>query len=127
MSPAGSGRGQFRGGVGARVGRADQPARDRDLPESRESGVTRRQVRSVLSASDWTWVLPWLFPLGLLGTVALISLANALGYLLVTAWGWLVFPFVAACIRSLSRASRPGSNGNGLRDDATDYWRTKSM
>lgn len=49
-----------------------------------------------------TWMLPWLFPVGLLGAVALISLSNVFGYLSAVVWGWLVFPSVALCIRSRS-------------------------
>jgi len=71
-------------------------------------------------------MLPWLLPVGLLGTVALISLSNGFGYLLAMAWGWLVFPYVAACIHSRSRTHRGrGSNGNRSRDVDTHYWRTK--
>jgi hypothetical protein len=99
MSPAGSGRGQFRGGLAARV--------DRGNP--------------------CTWMLPWLLPVGLLGTVALISLSGALAYLLAGIWGWLVFPYVAAYIRAHSRADGGGNNGNGVRDGEADYWRTKLM
>jgi hypothetical protein len=47
-------------------------------------------------------MLPWLFPVGLLGAVALISLSNVFGYLSAVVWGWLVFPSVALCIRSRS-------------------------
>ena len=99
MSPAGSGRGQFRGRRAARVDRGNA----------------------------CTWMLPWLLPAGLLGTVALISLSGVLAYLLVGIWGWLVFPYVAAYIRAHSRADGSGTNGNGVREGEADYWRTKLM
>ena len=72
-------------------------------------------------------MLPWLLPVGLLGTVALISLSGVWAYLLVGIWGWLVFPYVAVYIRAHSRAGGGGNNGNGLRDGEADYWRTKLM
>ena len=99
MSPAGSGRGQFRGRLAARVDRGNL----------------------------CTWMLPWLLPAGLLGTVALISLSGVWAYLLVGIWGWLVFPYVALSIRAHSRADGGGNNGNGFRDGEADYWRTKLM
>jgi hypothetical protein len=76
-----------------------------------------------------TWILPWLLPAGLLGTVALISLPSPFGYLLVGIWGWLVFPYVAAYIRAHSRDGDGGvrHNSNGFRDNEADYWRTKLM
>src|ERR1700733_8925306 len=97
MSPAGSGRGQFRGGLASRVDRGHR----------------------------CTWMLPWLLPAGLLGTVVLISLFGALTYLLAGIWAGLVFPHVVAYIRAHSRAGGGGDNGNGLRDGEADYWRTK--
>ena len=73
-------------------------------------------------------MLPWLLPVGLLGVVALISLANVLGVLLVMLWGWLVFPFLALYIRSRARARHGVRIRDALWDDAdTDYWRTRSM
>ena len=96
MRPAGSGRAEFRGGRAARVARRN----------------------------TCTWMLPWLLPAGLLGTVALISLSDAFGYLLAVIWGWLVFPYVAAYIRAHSRADGGVMNG---RDGEADYWRTKLM
>jgi hypothetical protein len=99
MSPAGSGRGQFRGGRAAAVDRGN----------------------------SCSWMVPWLLPAGLLGTVALISLSGVLAYLLAGIWGWLVFPYVAAYIRAHSRADGGANNGNGFRDGEADYWRTKVM
>ena len=70
---------------------------------------------------------PWLLPVGLLGTVALISLSNAVGYLLTAAWGLLVFPALVLYIRSRSRTRGGASNRNGFPDADTDYWRTRLM
>lgn len=69
-------------------------------------------------------MLPWLFPVGLLGTVALISLSNVAGYLLAAAWGWLVFPSIALYIRSHSHTRRGTSNRNAVPDADVNYWRT---
>jgi|SRR5580700_12276310 hypothetical protein len=99
MSPAGSGRGRFRGGLAARGDRWD----------------------------PYTCLLPWLLPVGLLGTVVLISLSGAWAYLLAGIWGWLVFPYVAAYIRAHSRADGGPNNGNGFPNGEADYWRTKLM
>ena len=99
MSPAGSGRAQFRDGRAARVERLH----------------------------PYTCMLPWLLPVGLLGTVALISLSGALAYLLAGIWGWLVFPYVAAYVRARSRADGGPNDGNGFRNGEADYWRTKLM
>jgi hypothetical protein len=66
-------------------------------------------------------MLPWMLPVGLLGTVALISLSNVVGYVLAALWGWLVFPSVALYIR------RGTGDRNGSRDADTDYWRTRLM
>ncbi|MGA8634846.1 MAG: hypothetical protein WB805_08325 [Candidatus Dormiibacterota bacterium] len=92
-------------------------------PGSGSASLHRRDARVNRS----TWMLPWLLPVGLLGVVALISLANVLGYLLVMLWGWLVFPFVALYIRSRAQARRGVRIRDAFRDDAdTDYWRTRS-
>jgi hypothetical protein len=73
------------------------------------------------------WMLPWLFPVGLLGAVVLISLSAVFGYLLAAVWGWLVFPCVALYIRSRSHARRGASNRNPFRDADAHYWRTRLM
>ena len=99
MSPAGSGRGRYRDGLAARVDRAN----------------------------PCTWIVPWLLPAGLLGTVALISLSGVLAFVLAGIWGWLVFPYAAAYIRAHSRADGGADNGNAFRDGEMDYWRTKLM
>jgi hypothetical protein len=93
MSPAGSGQVQFRGGFGAPAGR-------------------RR-------TSGWAWALPFLLPVGLAGMVALISLSDALGYLLAAVWGWIVFP----CIAVYARRRSPSAGG----DDDAQYWQTRMM
>ena len=72
-------------------------------------------------------MLPWLFPVGLLGTVSLISLSNVFGYLLAAAWGWLVFPSVALYNRSRSHTRRGTSNRIAFRDADAHYWRTRLM
>ncbi len=72
-------------------------------------------------------MLAWLFPIGLLGTVVLLSVSNSFGWVLAMAWGWLVLPYVAANVHSRSRIRRGGGNGNGFEDVDTNYWRTKLM
>jgi uncharacterized membrane protein len=72
-------------------------------------------------------MLPWLLPVGLLGTVALISLSNAFGYLLAVAWGWLVFPFLARYVRSRSHDRQGTISRNGFPDEDAHYWRTRLM
>jgi UPF0716 family protein affecting phage T7 exclusion len=72
-------------------------------------------------------MLPWLFPVGLLGTVALASLSTVFGFLLLTVWGWLVFPSVALYISSRSHSGQGASSRNALRDADADYWRTRWM
>lgn len=73
------------------------------------------------------WMLPWLLPLGLLGTVALISLSNLLGYILAGVLGWVLFPYGAAYIYSHARTSGARNNGSPFNDDDMDYWRTKLL
>lgn len=68
-------------------------------------------------------MLPWLLPVGLLGTVVLISLPGVVGLLLVGLWGWFVFPYLAAYIRTHARPD--GDNGFG--EGEADYWRIKRM
>jgi hypothetical protein len=62
----------------------------------------------------------WLFPVGLLGGVALISLGSVSGPLLATLWGLVVFPHATA---SVARRWRDRNCDDGLRDEETDYWR----
>jgi hypothetical protein len=70
------------------------------------------------------WTVPWLLPLGVLGTVALISLSNLLGYVLAGVWGLVLFPYGAAYVQARARAR---SGGSPLSDDDMDYWRTKLL
>ena len=67
----------------------------------------------------------WLFPVGVLTAIALISLSNLTGYLLAMVWGWVLFPYGAAYIHSHPRA--PGGGNHPFRDDDTHYWRTKLL
>ena len=99
MSPAGSGRGQFRGSLAARVDRGNL----------------------------CTWMPPWLLPAGLLGTVALISLSGVWAYLLVGIWGRLCVSVCRRVHPRSFAGRRGGNNRNGLRDGEADYWRTKLM
>ena len=63
-----------------------------------------------------SWMLPWLFPLGVLVTVALLSVSGVFAFALTVAWGWVLFPFGVRYIRSLTRT--PGD-----ADDDHSYWR----
>lgn len=73
------------------------------------------------------WMLPWLLPVGLLGTVVLISLSNVLGYVLAGVWGWVLFPYGAAFIHSRARTSGARNDASPFGGDDTDYWRTKLL
>jgi hypothetical protein len=73
------------------------------------------------------WMLPLLLPVGLLGTVVLISLPGVFALLLTVIWGWLVFPCVAVFVRARSRVGGDGRSGNYFRDGEPDYWRTRLM
>ena len=106
MSPAGSGIGQFR---------------------SHASRIKPGDEESLRPVSDWTWLVPWLLPAGLLGTVVLICLPGAFAFLLAGIWGWLVFPYVAAYVHAHSRADARRMDRGGFGDGETDYWRTKRM
>lgn len=72
----------------------------------------------------WAWRSVWLLPLGLLGSVVLLSLGNVFGYLLATAWGFVLFPHGANYIRTRSRRRGDGGDENGVHDVDTHYWRT---
>jgi hypothetical protein len=74
-----------------------------------------------------SWILAWLFPVGLLGTVALLSLSNTFGWVLAMAWGLLVLPCIVAYVCSHPRIHRGGSTASGFADTDTNYWRTKLM
>jgi hypothetical protein len=99
--------------------RGDDPPHD-----SAVKSPTRQSSRAVPAC---TWMLPWLLPLGLLGTVVLISLPGVLGFLLVGLWGWIVFPYLAAYIRSRARVDGSDSYGDGFGGGEMDYWRTRRM
>jgi hypothetical protein len=71
------------------------------------------------------WAVPWLLPLGVLGTVALISLSNLLGYVLAGVWGLILFPYGAAYVQARARSTGARSGGSPFSDDDMDYWRTK--
>jgi hypothetical protein len=62
----------------------------------------------------------WLFPLGLLGTVALVSLGSVSGYLLTALWGLVLFPHGAAWV---GRRLRDPNGDNSFADEDVDYWR----
>jgi hypothetical protein len=65
-------------------------------------------------------MLSWLFPLGALVTVVLVSLFPSLpGSLLAVAWGWVLLPAVVMYVRSRGRARR--------QPDEIDapYWRIR--
>jgi hypothetical protein len=66
----------------------------------------------------------WFFPVGLLGTVVLLSLATVASSLLAVVWGFVVFPLGAAYIRHHGRSPGGRSDENGLHDVDTRYWRT---
>ena len=64
-----------------------------------------------------TWMLPWLFPVGLLGAVGLVVVSSPYEALTALCLGVLVVPV-------LWRVHfRPSAGGD---DDAT-YWRTKAL
>jgi hypothetical protein len=66
----------------------------------------------------------WFFPVGLLGTVVLVSLATVAGVLLAVVWGFVAFPLGTAYIRHHGRSPDGRSGENGLDDVDTRYWRT---
>lgn len=67
----------------------------------------------------------WFLPLGLLVTVALISLSSLPAYAAVLVWGWVVFPYGAAWLRSRARTRGGGREAGGLPDLDMQYWRTR--
>ena len=63
-----------------------------------------------------TWMLPWLFPVGLLGAVVLVVVSSPYEALVAVALGVLLVPV-------LWRVHfRPPGDG-----DDTSYWRTKVL
>jgi len=125
MSPAGSGGGQFRDGLGLRLERGNSAGFQDDPLEPYAFAVRKAHSRPLVSTC--TWLLPWLLPAGLLGTVVLISLPGAFGILLAGIWGWLVFPYAAVYIRAHARVGPGRDEWNGFPDGEADYWRTKLM
>ena len=69
----------------------------------------------------------WFLPVGLLVTVVLISLSNVPAYLAVLAWGWVVFPYGAALVRSRARTRGGARDVSGLDDLDTNHWRTRLL
>jgi hypothetical protein len=82
-------------------------------------------IRLSQSHRSWSWVVPWLFPLGLVGTLTLISISNVFGYALAMVWGLVLFPHGAAYIHSHPRAPGARNDASLLSEDDMDYWRTK--
>lgn len=72
-------------------------------------------------------VVPWLLPLGLLGTVVLISVFSPVGYVLAGVWGLVLFPYGAAYIHARARTSGARNDGSRFGADDMDYWRTKLL
>ncbi len=70
-------------------------------------------------------MVPWFFPLAVLGTVVLLSLSNVFAYLALLVWGWVLLPHAAHYVRSHSRNpdGESDADDNGSLD--THYWRTK--
>jgi len=68
-----------------------------------------------------------LFPVGVLTTVALISVSSAFGYLLALVWGCVFLPHGVAYIRSLARVGRGERAQNGSNEDETRYWRMTQL
>ena len=66
------------------------------------------------------WVPLWLFPVGVLGGVALTSLGNVPGYLLAATWGLILFPYAAARV---GRRWRDSGEDRAFHDDDISYWR----
>jgi hypothetical protein len=62
----------------------------------------------------------WLFPVGALGGVVLVSLGSISGYLLAALWGLVVFPHAAAWV---ARRFRDPDSDDNFSDDDVDYWR----
>jgi hypothetical protein len=63
-----------------------------------------------------TWMLPWLFPLGLLGAVVFVVVASPYEALAAVALGVVLVPVLWRV-----HVGRAGD------DDDTTYWRTKAL
>ncbi|MGA9856899.1 MAG: hypothetical protein WBQ18_03500 [Solirubrobacteraceae bacterium] len=66
----------------------------------------------------------WLFPLGLLGGIVLVSIGTPLGILFAMVWGFVVFPHCAAHLLRRWRSAVGGDEQRHLDDIQTHYWRT---
>lgn len=62
----------------------------------------------------------WMFPLGLLGTVVLLSISSVAGGLLALAWGFVLVPHAARYIHTHARGH---ADTDGVDDVETHYWR----
>jgi hypothetical protein len=80
----------------------------------RQSGASGRKLLPMR-----TWMLPWLFPVGLLGSVVFVVLAGRYVALITVALGVLVVVPVLWRVNFRPR-------GDGESDDAS-YWRTKAL
>ena len=68
-----------------------------------------------------TWMYPWLFPLGALVTVALVSLFPTLpASVLAVVWGWILFPSVLCYLRSRGRGR---AREDAAQEIDAPYWR----
>lgn len=70
------------------------------------------------------WALVWLWPLGVLGSVVLVSIFAPFGYLLAIVWGFVLFPYGAYYIWRRSRGPDGRVDENGFDAADTHYWRT---
>jgi hypothetical protein len=66
-----------------------------------------------------TWMLPWLFPVGLLGTVVFVVVFKGYAALIALPLGWVLIP-----VLWYARSRRGALGGTGdLADSETHYWR----
>ena len=72
------------------------------------------------------WMVPWSFPVGLLVTVALVSvLPGWWGVLTVIAWGWVLFPVGMRWVRRRSAGDRDAADE--LDELEHSYWRIRAL
>ncbi len=69
------------------------------------------------------WMPLWLFPMGLLGTVVLVSLGSPWSYLLALVWGFVLVPHLGKSILERSRRGTADQDRNDFPDVSTHYWR----
>ena len=67
-----------------------------------------------------TWVAVWIFPAGVVGSLALLVQSSWITDVLALVWAFALVPFVT--IKLLRRV--PGISDQ-LRDLETNYWRTE--